>query len=60
MTRICASVEDYARTVFDFFRQCDRKNIEIIYCETVEEKGIGLALTDRLKRAAEGWEKDKG
>lgn len=51
--KICASVEDYAHSVFDFFRQCDRKNIETIYCQTVEEKGIGLALMDRLKRAAE-------
>lgn len=54
LIKICASVEDYAHSVFDFFRQCDRQNVETIYCETVEEKGIGLALMDRLKRAAEG------
>ncbi len=53
LVKICASSEDYAHSVFDFFRQCDRENIETIYCQTVEEKGIGLALMDRLKRAAE-------
>lgn len=51
--KICESVEEYAQTVFDFFRQCDRKSIKTIYCEKVEEKGIGLALMDRLKRASE-------
>ncbi len=53
LIRICASTEDYAHSVFAFFRECDAKNIETIYCETVEETGLGLALMDRLKRAAE-------
>jgi len=53
LIKICGSVEEYAHEVFAFFRECDRKNIEIIYCETVEEKGIGAALMDRLRRAAE-------
>jgi len=51
--KICPSVEDYAHSIFNFFRQCDRQGIEKIFCEKVEEKGIGLALMDRLKRAAE-------
>ncbi len=53
LIKICKSVEVYAHSVFDFFRRCDRENIETIYCEIVEEKGIGLALMDRLKRASE-------
>ena len=53
MTRVCASAADYAREVFGFFRECDRRSIQTICCETVEEAGIGLALMDRLKRAAE-------
>ncbi len=52
LIKICSSAEDYAHSVFDFFRQCDRQNIETIFCETIEEKGIGTALMDRLKRAA--------
>jgi L-threonylcarbamoyladenylate synthase len=51
--KICESVEDYAHEVFNFFRECDRENIETIYCEMVEEKGIGAALMDRLKRASD-------
>ncbi len=51
---LCTSVEIYAHVVFEFFRECDRESIDIIYCETVSETGIGAALMDRLKRAAEG------
>ena len=53
LVKICASIEDYAHSVFDFFRQCDRQGIEKIFCQKVEEKGIGTALMDRLKRASE-------
>ena len=53
LTKICSSVEEYAHEVFAFFRRCDAQNIEMIFCETVAEKGIGLALMDRLRRAAE-------
>ena len=53
LIKICSSVEDYAHEVFSFFRACDAEEIKTIYCETVEEKGIGLALMDRLRRAAE-------
>jgi L-threonylcarbamoyladenylate synthase len=51
--KVCDSVEDYAHSVFEFFRESDRRGIDTIYCETVEEKGIGAALMDRLRRAAE-------
>ena len=51
--KICASVEEYAHSVFAFFRECDHENIATIYCEKVAENGIGLALMDRLKRASD-------
>lgn len=51
--KICASVEDYAHELFNFFRECDRRGIETIYCQIVEERGIGLALMDRLKRSSQ-------
>jgi L-threonylcarbamoyladenylate synthase len=51
--RICTSAEEYAHSLFEFFRECDRLGVETIYCETVEETGIGTALMDRLRRAAE-------
>ena len=53
LMKICSSPEEYAHEVFAFFRTCDHAGIETIYCETVGEKGIGLALMDRLRRAAE-------
>lgn len=53
LVKICATIDEYAHSVFEFFRICDREKIETIYCETVAENGIGLALMDRLKRAAE-------
>jgi L-threonylcarbamoyladenylate synthase len=53
LIKICASVEEYAREIFNFFRKCDHLGIETIYCQTIEKKGIGLALMDRLRRASQ-------
>jgi L-threonylcarbamoyladenylate synthase len=53
LTKICADVDEYACALFAFFRLCDAENIHTIYCETVAETGIGLALMDRLNRASE-------
>lgn len=52
--KICVDSDEYAREVFGFFRDCDRHGIKTIYCQEVEEAGIGLALMDRLRRAASG------
>jgi L-threonylcarbamoyladenylate synthase len=53
LLRVCDTVDEYAREVFEFFRECDRQGIETIVCQPVEESGIGAALMDRLRRAAE-------
>lgn len=50
--KVCGSVEEYAHSLFEFFRECDRLNIDTIYCEEVPRAGIGAALMDRLSRAA--------
>lgn len=52
-SRIAASVEEYAANLFEFFRECDRRGIDLIVCEAVPETGIGAALMDRIRRAAE-------
>ena len=52
-TLVCAGVGAYAREVFEFFRECDRAGVRRIFCEAVSEVGIGAALMDRLRRAAE-------
>jgi len=53
-TRVVSSAEEYAAALFEFFRECDRGGIELIVCEPVPETGIGAALMDRIRRAAEG------
>lgn len=49
---ICHSAEIYAHSIFEFFRECDRLGIKTIYCGYVPERGIGIALMDRIRRAA--------
>ena len=49
---IPANVEEYSHKIFEFFRHCDRSGITTIYCQEVEKTGLGLALMDRLERAA--------
>ena len=50
--RVCASLEDYARALFHFFRESDTAGCAVIYAEAVPEDGLGRALMDRLRRAA--------
>jgi L-threonylcarbamoyladenylate synthase len=52
--RICRDSNEYARSLFEFFRDCDRRGLTNIYCEAVEETGIGRALMDRIRRASSG------
>ena len=51
---IARNVASYAHNLYEFFRECDREGIETIYCEAVPEEGIGAALMDRIRRAAQG------
>lgn len=50
---VCKDIDEYARSLYEFFRESDRLGIQSIYCEPVAETGIGLALMDRIRRAAE-------
>lgn len=54
LSRLCLSIDEYAKAVFEFFRECDRQGVQTIYCEKVAEPGIGAALMDRIRRAADG------
>ena len=49
---IAKDIADYSRAVFQFFRDCDAGGIKTIYCEAVEESGLGVALMDRIRRAS--------
>lgn len=54
IVRQCGTTGEYARILFDFFRQCDALGIDTIYCELPPDEGIGRAIRDRLTRAAAG------
>ncbi len=43
-----------ASTLFQAIRKLDKMNLDMIIAESVPEKGIGLAIMDRLKRASAG------
>ncbi len=43
----------FAREMFGALRELDEKNVDVILVESVEEKGIGSAIMDRLRKAAQ-------
>jgi L-threonylcarbamoyladenylate synthase len=47
------SMADYARTLFAALRSLDALGVDLIIVEGVPEEGLGLAVMDRLRRAAE-------
>lgn len=46
------SVEGYARGLFSALRYLEKRHVDIIVADWPEEKGLGLALRDRLRRAS--------
>jgi L-threonylcarbamoyladenylate synthase len=60
MTRICATVEEYAENLYAFFRAAETMGLARIYCEAVPAEGLGLALMDRITRAADGSQDHSG
>lgn len=53
LVTVCADVADYARRLFDAFRRADAAGLARVDAEAVPEAGLGVALMDRLRRAAE-------
>ncbi len=41
-----------ANSLFDILQTLDHSNYDVIYCQRVENIGIGIAINDRLSRAA--------
>lgn len=58
--RSCKDIREYAHEVFHFFRACEAKGIKKIYCQSIPLHGMGVALMDRLRRAAAGTAKLRG
>ncbi len=52
MYKHCKSKLDYAKSLFSFFRECDANGIKSIYAEKIDERGLGIAIMNRLKKAA--------
>jgi L-threonylcarbamoyladenylate synthase len=52
VTRIGGGVADYARQLFAALRKLDAQGVDVIIVEGVSEEGLGVAVMDRLRRAA--------
>ena len=50
---VCRDVPDYARRLFDAFRRADAAGLARVDAEPVPDDGLGAALMDRLRRAAQ-------
>ena len=47
-----ASPADYARELYGFLRELDERGCEVIIASLPAEDGLGLAIANRLRRAA--------
>jgi len=54
VVRAKGSVESYARLLFGALRELDGAGVDAIVIEAPEERGIGEAIVDRIRRAARG------
>ena len=50
--RIPGDEAEYARHLFSAFREAEDAGVDLLLVETVQETGVGLAVMDRLRRAA--------
>jgi L-threonylcarbamoyladenylate synthase len=51
-SKVVRDPDEYAKSLYEFFRECDRRMITTVFCESADEIGIGGALMDRIRRAA--------
>ncbi len=54
VVRSLPGADAYARALFAFFREADAEGAASITCAPVQADGIGVALMDRIERAARG------
>lgn len=53
LVHVADTAEAYGRELFHFLRESDARGCRTVYAQRVPEEGIGRALMDRLRRAAE-------
>ncbi len=46
------SLKDVAKNLFTTLREFDKEKVDVVLAEGVEEKGLGLAVMNRLRKAA--------
>lgn len=46
------NLDEIAKNLFETLRACDDLNVDLIICEAFEEKGVGVAIMNRLNKAA--------
>jgi len=46
------NIKEFSKNLFKIFRECDKKKIDYILISSVGETGIGLALMNRIRKAA--------
>lgn len=52
MVPVPASMAAYARGLYGFLREFDQRGCDLIVASLPEEDGLGLAIANRLRRAA--------
>ena len=46
------NLNEVARNLFEALRKCDDLKVDLILCEAFQEEGVGLAIMNRLNKAA--------
>lgn len=46
------NLNEIAKNLFETLRKCDDLGVEYILCQGFEEDGVGLAIMNRLNKAA--------
>jgi len=49
-----SDLKTLAKNLFKYLRDFDKFDADIIYVKAVKEEGLGIAIMDRMKKAAEG------
>ncbi|MEJ2585209.1 MAG: L-threonylcarbamoyladenylate synthase [Robiginitalea sp.] len=53
-------LKEYATKIFGAMHQMEASDVNSIVVEPVPEKGIGVAIMDRLRKAAHDWKSEEG
>ena len=48
------NLEEVAQNLFDALRKCDEEEVDIIFAEGFELRGMGLSIMNRLLKACSG------